>query len=98
MVGILSERDVMRLVAERRELETLHVGDVMTRDVVVGLDTDALGHAMSVMTQQRIRHLPIMRAGRPAAMVSIGDIVHALRSEERVAIRDLNAYIMGTYR
>ncbi|MCB9729410.1 MAG: CBS domain-containing protein [Deltaproteobacteria bacterium] len=98
MVGIVSERDLMRSVAERVDLDAQTVGEVMTRDVIVGLDTDALNHAMGVMTERRIRHLPIMRAGRAEAMVSIGDIVNALRTEERVVIRDLNAYIMGTYR
>ncbi|MEZ4269629.1 MAG: CBS domain-containing protein [Myxococcota bacterium] len=98
LVGILSERDIMQVVAAHTDLDAGKVGDVMIRDVIVGLDTDELGHAMSVMTERRIRHLPIMRAGHPEAMVSIGDIVNALRTEERVAIRDLNAYIMGTYR
>jgi signal-transduction protein with cAMP-binding, CBS, and nucleotidyltransferase domain len=98
MVGILSERDIMQVVAARTDLDAGRVGDVMIREVIVGLDSDELSHAMGVMTERRIRHLPIMRAGRPEAMVSIGDIVNALRTEERVAIRDLNAYIMGTYR
>lgn len=98
LVGILSERDIMRVIAARTDLDTGRVGDVMIREVIVGLDTDDLGRAMSVMTERRIRHLPIMRAGRPEDMVSIGDIVNALRTEEHVAIRDLNAYIMGTYR
>lgn len=98
MVGILSERDMMQVVSARTDIDAGRVGDVMIREVIVGLDTDDLNQAMGVMTERRIRHLPIMRAGRPEAMVSIGDIVNALRTEEHVAIRDLNAYIMGTYR
>ena len=76
--GILSERDVLRLGSQGPELlATTTIQETMTRDVIVGLPEDRVHAAMGVMTQNRIRHLPIVRDGRLVGIVSIGDLVNA---------------------
>lgn len=75
--GIISERDVVRHLAERGADALLSsIGDVMTSDVVTCHRTDAVDQLMSVMTERRIRHLPVIDDdGHLAGLVSIGDVV-----------------------
>ena len=90
VIGILTERDILRLVARRPdELQALEVGQVMTRDVIKLVPDDDLAHVMEVMTENRIRHLPVIEEGRLAGIVTIGDVVNAFR---RVA-EDENAHL-----
>ena len=80
VIGILTERDILRLVARRPdELQALEVGQVMTRDVIKLVPDDDLAHVMEVMTENRIRHLPVIEEGRLAGIVTIGDVVNAFR-------------------
>lgn len=96
IAGILTERDVLRLgAASPRALETTRVGDAMTRDLIVGVPEDDLAYAMNVMTQNRIRHLPIVENGRLAGLLSIGDVVNAVRSGVETENRHLRDYIQG---
>ncbi len=92
IVGILTERDVLRLTAEGPErLTALTVETAMTRDVITGSLDDELHSVMEVMTEHRIRHLPVMDEDRLAGIVSIGDVVNAARrlaEEENVHLRD----------
>lgn len=98
VIGILTERDVLRFTALNCErLATTKVGDVMTRDVLVGLATDSVEATMALMTSRRIRHLPILTDGRLAGIVSIGDIVKHLAHETAFEVRLLRDYITGTY-
>ena len=88
--GFLTERDILRLVARKpNELQALEVGQVMTRDVIKLTPDDDLAHVMEVMTENRVRHLPVIEEGRLARIVTIGDVVNAFR---RVA-EDENAYL-----
>ncbi len=80
VIGILTERDILRLVARKPdELQALEVGQVMTRDVIKLAPDDDLAHVMEVMTENRIRHLPVIEEGRLAGIVTIGDVVNAFR-------------------
>ena len=80
VIGILTERDILRLVARKPdELQALDVGQVMTRDVIKLAPDDDLAHVMEVMTENRIRHLPVIEGGRLAGIVTIGDVVNAFR-------------------
>lgn len=99
VVGILSERDVLQLGArDPEELRQRSVGETMTRDVVVGLAEDDIYYAMNVMTENRIRHLPILRDGHLDGIVSIGDLVNACRREAETENRYLKDYIQGRVR
>ncbi len=90
VIGILTERDILRLVANKPdELQTLEVGQVMTRDVIRVAPDDDLADVVEVMTKNRIRHLPVIENGRVAGIVTIGDVVNAFR---RVA-EDENAHL-----
>jgi CBS domain-containing protein len=95
-VGILSERDIVREFASQGpESGSILVRDAMTADLIVGVPDDDLNYALSVMTQQRIRHLPILDEGKLAGLVSIGDVVKAQIAESETEIRYLNSYITG---
>ena len=93
--GILSERDVLRLAARTTDLSALLVGDAMTADLTVGIASDEIQSVMSVMTESRIRHLPIVEGTRLVGIVSIGDLVNALRTDVEAENRHLKQYIAG---
>jgi CBS domain-containing protein len=95
-VGIFTERDTLRAVAKNAEvLADLRIGDVMTKDLIVGDLEDDAEDAMQVMSERRIRHLPVMAQDRVAGMVSIGDLVKQQYDEKTVTIRYLKDYITG---
>jgi len=98
VVGILSERDYARkvILKGRSSLET-PVKEIMTLQVYgVNPDTSA-EECMALMTQKRIRHLPVLEKGKLTGLVSIGDVVKSIMSEQKVAIEHLQNYIMGKY-
>jgi CBS domain-containing protein len=96
IAGILSERDILRLSAkDPAQLSGRTVSDVMTKKVVTGGPDDLIGHVMETMTSHRIRHLPIVEGGALAGILSIGDVVNALRSEVEGENRYMRDYIQG---
>lgn len=96
VVGILSERDVLRLSARApSDLRSTPVGEIMTTDVVVGEEGDTLSYVMEILTRNRIRHLPIMQDGHLRGIISIGDVVNALRDQVEAENRYLKDYIRG---
>lgn len=98
-VGILTERDVLRLGASDPEsLAATKVADAMTRELVVGVADDLVDYAAGIMTANRIRHLPIMDGNTLIGLVSIGDVVNALKREKEVENRYLRDYIQGAVR
>ncbi|ALN73216.1 CBS domain-containing protein [Aureimonas sp. AU20] len=94
LLGIVSERDVVRLLAEQgANALARSVGDVMTRSLVTIAEEATIDEAMGLMTQGRFRHLPVVRDGRCVGIVSIGDIVkRRIQDAEREA-EDLKTYI-----
>lgn len=95
VAGILSERDILRLTAKGPEVvERTRVGDAMTTDVVVGLPTDEVSYAMAVMTNNRVRHLPIMDK-ELVGILSIGDLVNATLDSLEAENRWLRDYVQG---
>jgi CBS domain-containing protein len=75
--GMLSERDVVREAARDERLFGRTVGEIMTRDVIVGVPEDDLRAVRQTMTERRIRHVPVVADARLVGIVSIGDIVKA---------------------
>ncbi len=96
VVGILSERDYARqvILKGRTSRETL-VGEIMTRKVVYIRPDNTIEECMALMTHKRIRHLPVMDEDRLVGIVSIGDIVKAVISEQQFMIQQLENYITG---
>ena len=76
VAGILSERDIVRTLAERgpAALED-NVGAVMTRKVTTCIEADTIAHLMERMTEGKFRHLPVVEQGRLVGVISIGDVV-----------------------
>jgi CBS domain-containing protein len=92
-VGILSERDVVRTAARDERIFGRAVAELMTRDVVVGVPDDDVKTVGHTMTERRIRHLPVVDQGRLVGIVSIGDVVKALRDEYEGEVATLQIQI-----
>jgi CBS domain-containing protein len=94
LAGIVSERDIMgRVVAASRDLDQTHVGDVMTRDLVVARGADSHEDGLRMMKQAGCRHLPVVEGDQLVGMVSQRDLLQIDLSEKDEEIRWLNAYI-----
>jgi len=95
-VGIITERDVLRECVDRAaELSHVPVREAMTRDLIIGVPDDEIGYTMGIMTQNRIRHLPVMDGDHVAGMISIGDVVKATLDETEYENRYLKEYIQS---
>lgn len=94
LVGIVSERDYARkVVLQGRSSATTPVRDIMTADVItVGLN-DHAERCMQIITEQRIRHLPVVHKGRVVGVISIGDLVKAVIEDQKVELDQLQRYI-----
>lgn len=94
IVGILSERDIVRLIGERGAAALqMIVADVMTRKVVTAKEDTTVDEAMEIMTHNRFRHLPICEEDRLVGLVSIGDIVKRRIQDVVREADDLRTYI-----
>jgi len=96
--GILTERDILRLTAkDPAAMERMKVQEVMTKDVVVARVDDSVDYVMEIMTRNRIRHLPIVDEGWMQGILSIGDVVNALRKKVEVENTYMRDYIRGVF-
>ena len=94
MVGIVTERDILRACAAHRgSLDSVRVRAIMTGRLVTASPADEVEEVMGVMTQQRIRHLPVVEEGRLVGLVSIGDIVKAQHHHLTMENHYLKEYI-----
>ncbi len=96
IVGIVTERDYARKIAlmGRTSVETL-VRDVMTPSVLCVRSTQTSEQCMQLMTGKRLRHLPVVDDGKLLGMISIGDLVKDIISEQKFIIEQLEHYITG---
>ena len=96
ILGIITERDVLRLAArDPGGLGSTPVSAVMTTNLVVGLADDDIGYGMAVMTNNRVRHLPVVEGKRLVGIVSIGDLVNASLADLQAENRWLKDYVQG---
>ncbi|HJS08702.1 MAG TPA: CBS domain-containing protein [Pirellulales bacterium] len=96
MLGIITERDILRACAARRgPLETTRVSEVMTTNVVTGSPCDSVEDTMGLMTEHRIRHLPVLENDELVGIVSIGDIVKAQHDALTMENHYLKSYLHG---
>jgi signal-transduction protein with cAMP-binding, CBS, and nucleotidyltransferase domain len=100
LAGIITERDYLRkIIVQGRSSKTTKVGDIMTEEnklITVSPDTKVL-RAMELMTDNRIRHIPVVENKEMKGMVSIGDVVRAVVDEHREELQRLNSFIQGSY-
>ncbi len=94
-VGIISERDIVREAARNEQVFGRTVGEIMTRDVITGVPEDDLASVANVMTEKRIRHVPVVDKGRLVGIVSIGDVVKAQRDKYRGEVETLETQILA---
>ena len=95
LVGILSERDVMRAAADDEGVFGRPVGDIMTREVIVGMPQDDVLAVAHTMLEKRFRHLPIVDEGRLIGIISIGDVLKTQRDAYQGEIDTLETRIIA---
>jgi CBS domain-containing protein len=96
VAGVFTERDYARkVILKGRSSKTTTVAELMTTDVLYVSPEDTIENCMALMTDKRLRHLPVMDNGKLAGVVSIGDIVKVIISEREFTIRELERYITG---
>jgi CBS domain-containing protein len=97
LVGIISERDIVGAIGREGERALqMTVADLMTRDVVCCEPGDTLTEVMEMMTNRRIRHLPVMVAGKLEGVISIGDVVKYRLEEAQLEVDALRHYVAGS--
>jgi len=98
LVGMISERDYTRKVTLKgRSSKDTPVREIMTPELVTVNVTDTVSECMRVMTDNRIRHLPVMEGKKMVGLVSIGDLVRGIISAQTATIEALEKYITGGY-
>jgi len=94
LLGIFSERDYARkLVLLGRFSKDTRVEEVMTPEVVTVRPETDLAEAMRLMTEHRVRHLPVVEGGKVVGVISIGDAVKAIITEQEMLIAELSRYV-----
>lgn len=96
LAGIVSERDYARkVVLQGRQSKETPVADIMTRSVYTATPTQTVRDCMKLMTERKIRHLPVVDGGRVIGMLSIGDLVKQIITTQQAQIEQLQSYIAG---
>ena len=94
LAGIVSERDYARkVVLHGRSSADTSVRDIMTADVVTVGPNHTVEHCMQVVTEHRIRHLPVVEDGEVIGVISIGDLVKAVIEDQKIQLDQLQRYI-----
>lgn len=94
LVGIFSERDYAReVILKGRSSKTTSIQEVMTDKVLLAKPTDTVEEAMSLMSDKRIRHLPVIENGKVIGVLSIGDLVKETITYQQELIKQLQSYI-----
>lgn len=96
LVGIITERDYARkVILHGKASRDIFVRDIMTPDVIYVNSNQLIEDCMALMTEKRIRHLPVYNGEQLMGVISIGDVVKAMISEHEFVIEQLEKYITG---
>ena len=94
--GIVTERDYARkVIIKGRSSESTQVGEIMSTDIVTATSEQTVNECMTMMTDRRIRHLPVVVGDEVVGLISIGDLVQAIISDQQEEIEQLGQYISG---
>jgi CBS domain-containing protein len=98
LVGMISERDYTRkVILKGKSSKDTPVREIMTQELVTVNVADTVSECMRVMTDRRIRHLPVMEGKKMIGLVSIGDLIRKIISAQTATIDNLEKYITGDY-
>lgn len=96
LVGLISERDYARkVILLGRSSKTTQVKEIMTSRVVYAQPEQNIEECMALVTEKRVRHLPVMEQGELIGVISIGDLVKSIIAEQKFIIEQLERYISG---
>lgn len=96
LVGIVTERDYARkVIIKGRSSQSTEVGEIMTPDLFSATSDMTVDQCMKLMTDHKIRHLPVVDDGAVIGVLSIGDLVGAIISDQQAEIEQLEQYISG---
>jgi CBS domain-containing protein len=96
MLGIVTERDYARkVILQGRSSETTPVEQIMSTEMVTAAPGQTVKECMTIMTERRIRHLPVVAGDQVIGLISIGDLVQAIISDQQQEIEQLEQYISG---
>ena len=96
LVGVFSERDYARkIILEGRSSENTKVAEIMSGDVFTARPDNKIEECMAMMTEKRIRHLPILDGDEVIGVISLGDLVKYIIAEQRFVIEQMERYISG---
>ncbi len=96
LLGIMSERDYARkVIVKGRASDNTTVSDIMTAEVLTTSGAETVNKCMNMMTERKIRHLPVVDDGTVVGMISIGDLVKAIIADQQEEIEQLGQYISG---
>ena len=99
LVGIFSERDYARkVILKGKSSKNTQVGELMTKKVLYIDPEQTINDCMAIMTDKHIRHLPVIENDKVIGMVTIGDVISQIISEQEFTIQHLENYITGTHR
>lgn len=98
LLGILSERDYTRkVVLQGRSSKTTTVREIMTKDVICVTPKHGVEETLRIVTESRVRHLPVKDGEQVIGLISIGDLVKWVINAQRSALSQLEAYVAGGY-
>lgn len=96
LAGVVTERDYARkVILKDRSSHETPVRDIMTTNVLTASNDDNVEHCMNLMTDKRVRHLPVVEDGNVVGIISIGDLVKAVIADQKQEIEHLEQYISG---